>query len=65
MHSHNTLPSMAQKYHQPMWKIPSLPNLTDEDKGTIQGNRRIYEEKKQSYNEFAEDLMNRLKDLED
>ena len=65
IHSHNTLPSMAQKYHQPMWKIPSLPNLTDEDKGTIQGNRRIYEEKKQSYNEFAEDLMNRLKDLED
>lgn len=65
MHSHNTLPSMAQKYHQPMWEIPSLTNLAHDDRGTIQGNRRVYEDTRQSYSEFAEDLMNRLKNLED
>jgi hypothetical protein len=31
MYSHNTLPSMAQKYKAPIWKIPSLESLSKED----------------------------------
>src|SRR5690606_8981180 len=23
MHTHNTMPAMAQKYHRPMWQVPS------------------------------------------
>ena len=65
MHTHNTLPSMAQKYRTPMWKIPSLSTLQHEDKSTISGNRETYLEKKSMYHAFAKDLLTRIENLED
>lgn len=65
IHSHNTLPAMAQKYRVPMWKVPAHPNLRHEDKSTVSGNRDIYVEKKAMYHAFATDLMKRLENLED
>lgn len=64
MHSHNTLPAMAQKYRTPIWKIPTLDNLEHNDRGTIIGNRASYEEKRESYRFFANDLIQRLHGLE-
>lgn len=64
MHSHNTLPNMAQKYKNPIWKIPSLPNLESTDKPTIMGNKRIYEETKGKYINFANSFLNRINTLD-
>ncbi|MFG1266604.1 ParA family protein [Xanthobacter sp. DSM 14520] len=61
--SHNTLPSMAQKYHHPMWKLPGLVSLEAEDKSTIGGNRQIYEATLASYQDFANDFMIRVAKL--
>ena len=63
MHTHNTLPSMAQRYHLPMWKVPGFANLNNDDTSTIFGNRAIYEETREKYKSFAEDLLIRLKTL--
>lgn len=63
IHSHNTLPSMAQKYNLPMWKLPKSGVLEPEDSTTISGNRGIYEETQQSYHTFALDLIDRLRYL--
>jgi len=65
MHSHNTLPSTAQKYRVPMWKVPSHPDLHHEDKSTVSGNKETYLEKKAMYHAFAKDLMSRVEGLED
>lgn len=65
MHSHNTLPSMAQKYRTPMWKVPSLQELQQEDKSTISGNRETYYEKQKMYHGFADALLKRIEGLED
>ena len=65
MHSHNTFPSMAQKYHMPMWMVPSTAHLeTDEEKNTVRGNRAKFEETKTNYIKFAEDLLTRIKTLD-
>ena len=63
MHSHNTLPSMAQKYRVPIWEVPSQPNLNKSDQGTVIGNRASYYEKKDLYHSFAADLLKRLDGL--
>lgn len=60
MHSHNTLPGMAQKYHAPMWKVPSLQNLDMNDKSTIIGNRVIYSSTRENYAQFANSLLQRI-----
>jgi len=61
MHSHNTFPSMAQKYHMPMWMIPSNAILeTAEEKNTVRGNRAKFEETKGNYIAFAQDLLTRI-----
>lgn len=60
MHSHNTFPSMAQKYHMPMWKLPFCDSLESADASTIKGNRAKYEEMQQRYKEFAADLLSRI-----
>ncbi|WP_276666495.1 ParA family protein [Thalassolituus oleivorans] len=65
MHSHNTLPSMAQKYRVPIWEVPSQTNLLPEDRSTVSGNREMYFAKKDLYRDFAEDLLNRLDGLEE
>ena len=56
---------MAQKYRQPIWKIPTLLDLAPEDRSTISGNREMYLEKQDLYLSFAKDLMSRLQGLED
>ncbi|GLH63070.1 ParA family protein [Parageobacillus sp. G301] len=60
MYSHNTLPSMAQKYKAPIWKIPSMESLSKEDARTIKGNRANYEATKEAYISFAKDLLMRI-----
>jgi cellulose biosynthesis protein BcsQ len=37
MHSHSTLPSMAQKYHAPIWSVPDCGSLEPDDKRTVSG----------------------------
>lgn len=60
MHTHNTLPGMAQKYHKPMWIVPSLPNLEDGDSMTIRGNKATYEQTKGKYIDFTRNLLDRI-----
>ncbi|MBF0296054.1 MAG: AAA family ATPase [Magnetococcales bacterium] len=60
MHSHNTFPSMAQKYHAPMWELPAKDNLDDSDASTIRVNGRKFKETKNKYIEFAKDLIARI-----
>lgn len=60
IYGHNTLPSMAQKYHQPMWELPSSGELESDDASTIRGNRRIYEATRDAYIAFASDVIERL-----
>lgn len=60
IHSHNTLPSMSQKYRTPIWLVPSVQNMEAEDRPTISGNRQTYLDKKKSYSDFADDLLTRI-----
>ncbi|WP_084462706.1 ParA family protein [Oceanibaculum pacificum] len=64
IYTHNTLPSIAQKYHRPMWELPSCGVLEKDDIPTVSGNRQIYENTRSSYNSFAEDLLERLEATE-
>ena len=64
MHSHNTLPSMAQKYHLPIWRLPSSPSLEAKDAMTIRGNRANYEATGPAYRSFVVDLINRLVNIQ-
>lgn len=60
MHTHNTLPNMAQKYHLPIWRVPTYAALETDDISTIAGNRTIYEDTRSKYFEFARDLLLRI-----
>lgn len=60
IHGHNTLPSMAQKYHLPMWLLPEYSELDGDDASTIKGNRKIYEGTQEKYQNFAKDVISRL-----
>lgn len=60
MHSHSTLPNMAQKYRCPIWKVPSCGHIEREDTSTISGNRAGYERTQHGYHAFAKDLIERL-----
>lgn len=60
MHSHNTLPGMAQKYHVPIWKVPDVATLEQGDVSTIRGNRGIYYDTRSKYFEFAGSLLERI-----
>jgi len=62
MHTHNTLPSMAQKYRNPMWKIPTI-ELDPEDSAPVTGNRIAYLATQENYKKFAEDLLKRINTL--
>ncbi|MCK5718435.1 MAG: AAA family ATPase [Thiomargarita sp.] len=57
MHTHNTFPNMAQKYKQPMWKVPK------EEKNI--GNSKLYKETRIKYEKFALDFLKRVKTLDD
>jgi hypothetical protein len=63
MHSHNTLPSMAQKYHLPIWLLPNCDQLESGDAMTIRGNRQNYESTQAGYHAFVSDLLSRLASL--
>lgn len=63
MHSHNTLPNMAQKYKCPIWRIPSLGNLDADDRNTILGNHAIYEATRERYRDFAKSFLERIDTL--
>ena len=63
MNTHNTMPAMAQKYHRPMWQLPTA-QLNHEDTSTEGGNRRIYQATRASYVSFAHDMLNRIGSLE-
>jgi hypothetical protein len=64
MHTHNTLPAMAHKYHCPIWQVPALQNLEADDKGTIVGNRARYEQTEDAYKEFASAVLERTAKIE-
>ena len=64
MHSHNTFPSMAQHYHSPMWQVPSLKSIEADHVNTLRGASQRYEETKDSYIAFGEDLISRIKLLD-
>lgn len=63
MHSHNTLPNMAQKYKCPIWLVPSNRNLDPSDKSTIMGNRESYESTRARYIAFANSFLERVATL--
>lgn len=63
MHTHNTFPSMSQKYHCAIWQVPSVSNLEEADRHTVQGNRGKYEETKGKYIEFAKSFLERISTL--
>jgi cellulose biosynthesis protein BcsQ len=62
MHTHNTMPAMAQKYHCPMWQVPNA-QLDNEDNATVSGNRSLYQATQERYHSFVTDLLERLKSL--
>jgi cellulose biosynthesis protein BcsQ len=63
MHSHNTAAAMAQKYHRPIWKLPSFDGLEKDDAMTINGNRASYLNTQKAYREFSKALLARLEKL--
>lgn len=63
IHSHNTFPSMSQKYHIPMWNLPDYNHLDQEDQATIIANQQAYRKTRDSYHTFAQDFLNRVAKL--
>jgi cellulose biosynthesis protein BcsQ len=61
MYSHNTLPSISQKYHRPIWELPDLPNLDTSDRNAIRVNRQIYLDTEKQYEEFAAAVIARIR----
>lgn len=62
MYSHNTFPSMAQHYHQPMWKVP-LQQHDRDHVATLAASRAKYEQTFDAYTNFAMDLLDRVEKL--
>ena len=60
IHDHGMLPTMAQKYKVPMWKVPDLPGHYEE-KGTVKIHAKDYYGTRDGYIKFAKDVLNRLK----
>lgn len=65
MHTHNTMPGMAQKYKLPIWDVPSCGKLDKDDGNTIRGNKTVYEATQNSYLDFITDLQARVARLSD
>ncbi|KEO54120.1 ParA family protein [Thioclava pacifica] len=62
IYAHNTFPSLAQKYHLPMWRLPES-ELQPEDKSTIGGNQQKFKDTQQMYHAFASDVIDRIAKL--
>lgn len=65
MHSHNTFPTMAQHYHNPMWKVPALDHIEEEHINTLRGASAKYVATKDAYIAFCRDLVERIGLIED
>jgi cellulose biosynthesis protein BcsQ len=63
MHTHNTYPALAQKYHCPIWTLPSHTHLDENDKSTIMLNKKRYIATRQAYRRFAKSMIARTKAL--
>lgn len=63
MHSHNTYPTHAQKYHVPIWELPSLATLEDGDQATVLTNKQRYIATRAGYRTFAKEVIARVKHL--
>lgn len=60
MHTHNTLPNLAQKYHVPIWELPEKDDLEPNDRNTIRVNKASYSNTKDQYSEFASSVIERI-----
>ena len=60
IHSHNTFPSLAQKYRCPMWEVPENVSADNEDYSTVNANRKIFLATKEAYKKFSLDLLGRI-----
>ncbi|PAR34710.1 ParA family protein [Vibrio metoecus] len=60
IYGHGTLPTMAQKYKLPMWKVPDHTSLDNDDKGTISGNKGEYYSTCDRYKKYASEVLARL-----
>jgi cellulose biosynthesis protein BcsQ len=63
MHTHNTYPTHAQKYHCPMWELPSHTSLDEGDKATVLTNRNRYLATRSAYKTFAKEVIARVSSL--
>lgn len=66
MHTHNTYPSMSQKYNTPIWNVPNIALKTEEDarlRSSISGNRESYFATQEKYVAFAKSLIERISTL--
>ncbi|BCQ28000.1 AAA family ATPase (plasmid) [Caballeronia sp. NK8] len=63
MHTHNTYPTHSQKYHVPMWKLPTHPHLDAGDTATVVTNKDRYVATRAAYKEFATDVIARMSSL--
>lgn len=64
MHTHNTYPAHAQKYHLPMWRLPEQQGLEQDDVATIRPNAQRYRDTKNAYQTFAKAVVERLNSAE-
>lgn len=65
MHTHNTLPAMAQKYKCPLWAVPDAPNLEASDANTIKVNKTSsYYPTREKYIAFATTFIERAQTLD-
>ena len=63
MHTHNTYPSMSQKYKCPIWLVPDIAPRRETDTkliSSISGNRDSYYAIRERYYEFANALLERI-----
>ncbi len=61
IYSHNTFTGVAQKYHQPIWKVhDNLSKWNEEDKTTLQSKKKQYQETRPMYLAFAKEMIQRI-----
>lgn len=60
MHSHVTMAIMAQKYKKPIWLVPTVKKIIEEDKPSINPNREDYIATKDKYIKFSNYLVERI-----
>lgn len=60
MHTHNTFPSMAQRYNVPMWLVPASKDLEEDHRSTVGGASAKYLETRENYIRFSQALIERV-----